>query len=166
MAGGSLIATYLYEPRKALQLGPVWCKQSDKINFHGIRRQTLTVMVSVSAGVGAVRNTTKMGKTINRNRFGTSERRHWVSFDLWRLYLHTWPENDEKMFIVSKAAAETSRITHQQMKRHRIKAMICVFPEASCSTRVAMLAWQDGQVNRVESGPTATFVSVRRKLCN
>lgn len=56
------------------------------------------------------------------------------------------------------------------MNRQRINAMTWVFPELSCSTRVAMLAWHDGHCKRVESGPTAAvesagklFMSIRDK---
>lgn len=55
-------------------------------------------------------------------------------------------------------------VTHQQMNRHRTSAIMWVFPEASCSTLVAMLARQDGQVKRVESGPTATLVSTKSQM--
>lgn len=48
--------------------------------------------------------------------------------------------------------------THQQINRHRIKAITCVLPDALCSTRVAMLARQLGHVIRVEFGPTPAVV--------
>lgn len=42
------------------------------------------------------------------------------------------------------------------MNRHKIKAIMCVFPDASRSTRVDTVAWHDGHTKRVEPGPTAT----------
>lgn len=52
--------------------------------------------------------------------------------------------------------------SYQQMKRHKIKAIMCVFPEASRSTRVDTVAWHDGQTKRVEPGPTATDDSIEK----
>lgn len=49
--------------------------------------------------------------------------------------------------------------THQQMNRHKTRAIRCVFPEASLSTRVAIEARHDGHVRRVEFGPTLTVFS-------
>ena len=49
------------------------------------------------------------------------------------------------------------------MKRHKIKAIMCVFPDASRSTRVEIVAWHDGQTNRVEPGPTETVDSIENR---
>lgn len=119
-----------------------------------VRIAVWAVVVCVAARVGAVWNATKDWKRDNED---------WEAFAIHLIYLHAWPRVDERRKenerLIKRDLTDNSIVTHQQIKRHKINAIMCVFPEASCSTLVEILAWQLGHCKRVESGPTATFVS-------